>query len=505
MPVPSHVRQRLETALADTSAASDLVASIESSDGGVAAEDVVLLLGDQTVSGAKTFTSTIVGSISGNAGTVTNGVYTTGDQSIGGIKTFTSTIVGSIDGNSGTVTNGVYTTGNQSIGGVKTFTSTIVGSIDGNSGTVTNGVYTTGNQTIGGTKTFSASPTAPFGSGLRNERFGTGAGRDAATGVDNIAIGSAAGDALTSGSENIFIGTNAGGASANAGACVAIGLGALSSATSFSTANVCLGTRSGLALTSGTYNTFIGQDSGSTSTTGHGNVAIGAVGGMSGGGYNIAIGNSAAVTAGDTNDAVILGRDTLADTDGVALGRDANAPANGVSFGPHLDKQTWHGVSTVADRERFDITVSWVDNTDATRKSRVVINAWDTVARECLRFEGSGTAAMIGAYGVAAVARPSAFTQTYATATKTHSNATSATLTDNSAGTADTTVQAMANVSGGNVSALITDINTNLLPAIRNNIADLTAQVNAIQVDLLNIKQVANSVIDDLQSEGWLQ
>lgn len=46
-----------------------------------------------------------------NAGSVSNGVYTLGDQTITGTKTFSSTIVGSISGNAGTVTNGVYTTG----------------------------------------------------------------------------------------------------------------------------------------------------------------------------------------------------------------------------------------------------------------------------------------------------------------------------------------------------------------------------------------------------------
>jgi len=94
--------------------------------------------------------------ISGNAATVTNGVYTVGDQTIGGTKTFSNTITGSITGNAGTVTNGVYTTGDQTIGGTKTFSSTISGSINGNAATVTNGVYTTGDQTIGGTKTFSS-------------------------------------------------------------------------------------------------------------------------------------------------------------------------------------------------------------------------------------------------------------------------------------------------------------------------------------------------------------
>ena len=48
--------------------------------------------------------------ITGNAATVTNGVYTSGDQTIGGNKTFSSTILGSISGNAATVTNGLYTT-----------------------------------------------------------------------------------------------------------------------------------------------------------------------------------------------------------------------------------------------------------------------------------------------------------------------------------------------------------------------------------------------------------
>ena len=44
----------------------------------------------QTFTGSNTFTQTITGSISGNAGTVTNGVYTTGNQTVGGVKTFSS-------------------------------------------------------------------------------------------------------------------------------------------------------------------------------------------------------------------------------------------------------------------------------------------------------------------------------------------------------------------------------------------------------------------------------
>lgn len=82
--------------------------------------------------------------VSGNAGTVTNGVYTTGDQTIAGTKTFSSTIAGSINGNAATVTNGFYTTSSFFIGttslavnrasGSQTLTGV---SIDGNAATAT--------------------------------------------------------------------------------------------------------------------------------------------------------------------------------------------------------------------------------------------------------------------------------------------------------------------------------------------------------------------------------
>ena len=116
--------------------------------------------------------------VSGNAGTVTNGVYTAGNQTIDGIKTFSSTIVGGISGNAATVTTNANLTGvvtsagnatsiaNSAItnamlfnGAVANLSGTNTGdqtAVSGNAGTVTNGVYLTGDQTIGGTKTFSS-------------------------------------------------------------------------------------------------------------------------------------------------------------------------------------------------------------------------------------------------------------------------------------------------------------------------------------------------------------
>jgi hypothetical protein len=71
------------------------------------AEDstVVKLTGDQTIGGTKTFSNTITGSITGNAGTATNGVVTTGSYadpswitSLAGSK-----VSGNISGNAANV------------------------------------------------------------------------------------------------------------------------------------------------------------------------------------------------------------------------------------------------------------------------------------------------------------------------------------------------------------------------------------------------------------------
>jgi hypothetical protein len=115
---------------------------------------VVKLTGDQTVAGVKTFSSTITGSISGNAGTVTNGVVTTGSYadptwitSLAGSK-----VSGNISGNAANVTGTVAVanggtgattlTGYLKGNGTSTVTasSTISGS-DIDNGTINGGTY----------------------------------------------------------------------------------------------------------------------------------------------------------------------------------------------------------------------------------------------------------------------------------------------------------------------------------------------------------------------------
>ena len=108
-----------------------------------------------------TVTNAITGSITGNAATVTNGVYTTGTYadptwltSIAGTKItgFVANATNATNAtNASTVTNGVYTTGTyvdptwiSSIAGTK-ITGFVANATNAtNSGTVTNGVYTTG-------------------------------------------------------------------------------------------------------------------------------------------------------------------------------------------------------------------------------------------------------------------------------------------------------------------------------------------------------------------------
>ena len=94
-------------ATSETNAASSATAAAASAaEAAATLSSTVKLTGDQTIAGIKTFSSTISGSISGNAGTVTNGVVTTGSYadpswitSLAGSK-----VSGNISGNATNVT-----------------------------------------------------------------------------------------------------------------------------------------------------------------------------------------------------------------------------------------------------------------------------------------------------------------------------------------------------------------------------------------------------------------
>lgn len=65
---------------------------------------------------------------------------------------------------------------------------------------------------------------------------------------------------------------------------------------------------------------------------------------------------------------------------------------------------------TVVDRTLLEVNNTWVVATDASRTSRSIFYQYDTTAREVLRFEASGSAAMIGFLGASAIVRPSSTT-----------------------------------------------------------------------------------------------
>jgi hypothetical protein len=95
-----------------------------------------------------------------------------------------------------------------------------------------------------------------------------------------------------------------------------------------------------------------------------------------------------------------------------------------------------------------------------------------------------GTAATqkVGFYNATPIVQPSAYTQTYATASKTHPNATSTNL-----------ATGVSRVAGDGVTWGFTS------QAATDNIA---TQVNAMQADLIDLKKVVNQLIDDLQVLG---
>lgn len=129
--------------------------------------------------------------------------------------------------------------------------------------------------------------------------------------------------------------------------------------------------------------------------------------------------------------------------------------------------------------------------------SVVEITASQVLIKQELEIDGAldHDGSTVGFYGVTPVARPTGYTQTYSSTTRTHANFTSAQMTDNSG--------------GGNIDAVIDAVidqgETTGNALINDNFAELTNFCNAIWTDLQNLKNLVNQVIDDLQSNGLLQ
>ncbi len=116
---------------------------------------------------------------------------------------------------------------------------------------------------------------------------------------------------------------------------------------------------------------------------------------------------------------------------------------------------------------------------------------------------GMGDGGTLGFFGVAPTARPSAYTQTYATADKTHAafTATSIAAAVPAAAPAGGTGAAAGGWdTAGNRDSAITTIND-----LRTWAIEMDLDYEALFVDVADIKQLVNSVIDDLQALGLLQ
>lgn len=92
--------------------------------------------------------------------------------------------------------------------------------------------------------------------------------------------------------------------------------------------------------------------------------------------------------------------------------------------------------STTADTSAARIYSAWYVATHASRQADLVITVYDTAEREGIRIRGSGSAAMLGFYGVTPVVRPTALTAQLTT------------LTYTAPGTPDYAIQDLTN-SGG--------------------------------------------------------
>lgn len=117
----------------------------------------------------------------------------------------------------------------------------------------------------------------------------------------------------------------------------------------------------------------------------------------------------------------------------------------------------------------------------------------------------------LGFFGTTPVVQATAYTQTYSTADKTVAAPTAAALTDSSGGAAaDGTIGAIGTFTpsvawnGSSVypsAADATSINTRIV-ALTDAIKELSAQVNKVIADDLDLRQAVTSIIDDLQAFG---
>lgn len=229
---------------------------------------------------------------------------------------------------------------------------------------------------------FVAPYTDNFGMGTANERFGLGAGNDMASGTQNSLFGAVCATGLSTGSSNTIVGWQ---------------------------------TATGLAT--GSLNVIVGAGSAANLDVGSSNMIMGGsnAGTLHSGSFNVVIGASSDVAAMDTAAGVAVGVGAITGSNAVALGNTANAASNAIALGvsslaaanefavsPNINFQTWYGISsTNATRQRAQILVGWLDNTDAIRRAFVQHSVADTVQQTYLTAITDGSGASVQFFNTA--------------------------------------------------------------------------------------------------------
>lgn len=210
--------------------------------------------------------------ISGNSGTVTNGVYTVGNQTIAGNKTFTGTVNTSSDVSISLV--------NVGRGGSNQSTNTVVGAnalvanTTGNNN-VASGSSALRSNTTGSNNTASgANALYSNTSGYSNIANGTSALYNNTTGSNNVASGDSALLNNTAGGENTAIGARALFYNTTGYSNTANGYSALYRNTT-GDSNTANGYNALYSNTTGAYNTSTGHSALYSNTTGAGNTSFG--------------------------------------------------------------------------------------------------------------------------------------------------------------------------------------------------------------------------------------
>lgn len=272
------------------------------------------------------------------------------------------------------------------------------------------------------------------------------AGNATASGVGNLGIGRVALYQLTSGQYNFAMGDAAGAAVQTGSYNTLMGAGVLGAAKESATSNVGIGTNVFYgAATRCDYSVGIGDSAGRYIANGSTPLAsinqciyIGyAVNALATPATNeIVIGSLA---TGNGNNTVTLGADTIIATylKGLVYNTRLTTTNNAIlevarlqaivstastggaaGFGPGLTLYA-ETATDGANQLQAQIAGVWVDATNATRKAKLQLYAYDTAARLGMEIEASGSAAKLAFYGGTTVVRGAALTTQLTTITHT--------------------------------------------------------------------------------------